>query len=159
MTRTIDTQSFSFLAILNQKFERSEKKLPKFAHPITSLQADGNCEEIRIDYNSIAVEEGSNCRYDSFRFDLGGTLTPRRCSCYGEGCWSEFDYEDDYFYGDSDADSIGPETLRVDSNTFTFYFQSDGSVANGHVIVDWECVRFSTTTTTSTTTSTTTPRK
>ena len=35
---------------------------------------------------------------------------------------------------------LGPDTFSVESNTFTFYFDSDNSYANGHVVFDWECV-------------------
>ena len=126
------------------------------------VQAESSCEEINIQYRSIGVELDSDCDYDSFRFSWTGahglTVTPGRCSCFGDGCYSNFDYEDYYFEGETNLHMIGPDSLSVDSNTFTFYFESDSSIANGHVVIDWECVRYSTTTSTTTTTTTTTSR-
>ena len=63
------------------------------------VQAASNCEEIKIQYRSVAVE--LDCGFDSFRFGWAGAngvnVTPGRCSCFGDGCSSSFDYVDDYF--------------------------------------------------------------
>ena len=125
------------------------------------VQADSTCEEIEISYRTIAVEPSwPFCGYDSFRFGWAGVngfdVTPGRCSCFGGGCFSEFDGIEEYFGGRSDASTLGPDTFSVDSNNFTFYFESDHSGAKGHVGFDWECVRYRTTTTTTTTTRRTT---
>ena len=122
------------------------------------VQADNNCEQIKIEYRSVEVEIGITCQFDSFRFDLAGTITPGGCGFFGES-WNyledNFDYAAYADYVNLTEFLIGPDTMEVNSNTFTFYFQSDGSVANGHVIIDWECVRYQTTTTTTTTTTST----
>ena len=56
------------------------------------VQADSTCEEIKIEYRSVAVEDGSNgCNSDVFRFGWpngpkGFDVTPGRCGCFGDGC-------------------------------------------------------------------------
>ena len=109
----------------------------------------------RLKYRSIAVEEHSHCGLDSFHFEWigndGRTQTPVRCGCLGDGCDSSlvdddygYDYIFEYDFDDSYYDSealVGPDRLSVNSNNFTFYFQSDESTGKGHVVLDWECVK------------------
>ena len=99
----------------------------------------------RLKYRSIAVEQDSSCYFDSFHFEWigndGESVTPERCDCFGDGCDSSLidpDYSDDYY--DSDY-RLGPDRFSVDSSNFTFYFESDSSIDNGHVVFDWECVK------------------
>ena len=128
--------------------------------------ADSSCSQIEIQYRSVAVEPVSDCSYDSFGLGWSGPngfdITPGRCGCFGDGCSGSFNYDnfDDYFaqYFEDQTDVmledlLGPDNMSVDSNTFTFYFQSDLLTANGHVIIDWQCLT-PTTTTPITTTST-----
>ena len=131
------------------------------------VQASSSCTEIQIQLRSVVTE--LYC-FDFFRFGWTGTngsfdITPARCSCFGDGChYEKVDYEDysySYFshYVESGqvAEWIGPDSLTVDSNMFTFYFRSDAynSLEDSHIIFDWECVKYSTTTTTTATTTTT----
>ena len=111
------------------------------------VQADSSCKAIKINYRDIAVEAAyyDNCDYDAFRFGWSeGTsdllISPPRCNCFGDGCGH--DYLDDNFddYTDKLEVHLGPTEFSVNSNTFTFFFESDGSIANGHVVLDWECV-------------------
>ena len=133
------------------------------------VQADSSCQEIIVNYRSVAVEYGNRCVYDSFRFGWTGSngfdVTPGRCSCFGDGCDFNLDYDDYYddYYNDEyeytifqSDEAIGPDSFSVNSNTFTFYFKADSSIDGGHVIIDWECVEQATTTTDFTTTPTTT---
>ena len=54
------------------------------------VQAEPSCEEIRINYRSVAVESSRGCYFDSFRFGWIGTngfdVTPPKCHCFGDGC-------------------------------------------------------------------------
>ena len=115
-----------------------------------TVKADSSCEEIKISYRSVQVEQEDDCDYDSFRFGWtgakGSILTKEKCSCYADGC------DPKRGFPWSDKNMLGPESFLVDSNTFTFYFKSDQSSASGHVILDWECSRQRTTTSTTTTT-------
>ena len=127
------------------------------------VQASSSCSEIRIQLRSVATE--MYCNSDFFRFGWTGTngsfdTTPARCGCFGDGCYYKDNYSDyayyyfmDYVESGQIAESIGPDSLTVNSNTFTFYFKSDAyiSIINSHIIFDWECVKYSTTTTTTTT--------
>ena len=101
----------------------------------------------RLKYRSIAVEQESDCIYDSFNFEWigndGPSLTQERCDCFGDGCdhdLIDLNYSYEYSYYDSEA-LLGPDRFFVDSSNFTFYFQSDYSEANGHVVFDWECFK------------------
>ena len=115
------------------------------------IQADGSCEAIQIKYRSIAVEfGGETCRYDSFRFGWTGSdgfdVTPGRCNCFGDGCDTELDIGVVHWWNDdSTTPIVGPNCFSIDSNNFTFYFKTDHSIHDGHVIFDWECVERGTT--------------
>ena len=123
------------------------------------VQASTSCAEIKVQLRSV-VTEPAGCSYDFFRFGWAETITPARCGCFGDGCRSEFSYDQYYFvdyiasgFEDYINEMIGPDSFTIDSNTFTFYFKSDHySPESGHVAFDWECVRYTTTTTTTTTT-------
>ena len=129
------------------------------------VRANPFCAEIQIQYQSVATEP--DCDYDFFRFEWGETITPARCGCFGNGCRSKFKDQENYFvdYMEGNEDymdeMIGPNSLTVHSNTFTFYFKSDDYYSSGHVAFNWRCVRYgsrtTTTTTTTTTATTTTP--
>ena len=58
----------------------------------------------------------------------------------------------EYVFYDAYDHIIGPDEFSVNSNSFTFFFRSDGIKERGHVMFDWECVRYSTTTEAPTTT-------
>ena len=135
------------------------------------VQAAPSCGEIKIKYRSIAVEGEDDCSNDNFRFGwetaTGFEVTEPKCSCFGDGCDSglitEYMYygntirEEVEFYGYYE-ENIGPDSLTVNANAFTFFFHADRYYFAGHVILDWECVRHTTTTTADyTTTTTTTP--
>ena len=134
------------------------------------VQADRNCQTIRINYQSIMVEAATTCELDSFRFGWSGStgfeVTPARCYCFEEGCDSATlfydsqygDQYDDYYPYEFDeiyAESLGPDSFTINSNSFTFFFRSDHVASNGHVVFDWECVDSEPTTTSSATPSTT----
>ena len=121
------------------------------------VQAEPSCEEIQINYRSVAVESSGGCYYDSFRFGWTGTngfdVTPPRCDCFGDGCSSVITHGSyEFAFHEANAANIGPDSVTVNANTFTFFFYSDYSRAQGHILLDWECVRYATTTATPTTT-------
>ena len=134
------------------------------------VQADSSCSEIKISYRSIAVMapyDYDYCVYDGFRFswtdnDTGDlSVTPLRCNCFGDGCSHEnffeyFDYANNNNYYDYHDQHLGPEELTINSNSFTFYFETNVHWESGHVILDWDCGDTPTTTTTTTTTTSTT---
>ena len=157
---------------------RGEIRLENYTDNTTCkhvVQAEQSCTEIRINYRSVAVEEEEDCGYDSFRFGWTGTngfdVTPSKCHCFGDGCSTllTYEYENSYYdytstyeyeFGNDHAANIGPDSITVNANTFTFFFRSDSSIDQGHVILDWECVGQNdyTTTTRTTTLGTTTTR-
>ena len=120
------------------------------------VQAVPSCAEIRINYRSVAVEQpdyvDGNCYFDNFGFGWTGAngfdVTPPRCYCFGDGCSTlltglggTWRFDDQY------AAKLGPDSFTIDANSFTFFFHSDDSIEQGHVVLDWECVRETTTTT------------
>ena len=137
------------------------------------VQAEVTCEEIEIKYRSVAVENwlvDMGCDLDSFRFGWIGTsgfeFTPPTCNCFGDGCDSKFYYEETYdfypytytntgFFTDEHAAAFDSDSLLINSNNFTFFFQTNSRYKEGHVFFDWECVRYATTTETTTSTTTT----
>ena len=112
------------------------------------VQADSSCQAIKITYQSIAVEPHfyDDCANDGFRIGWTGTnelnVSPPVCNCYGDGCEREDnELHDDFWYYEEYAEKhLGPTEYSVNSNTFTFFFKSDGSFSDGHVLLDWECV-------------------
>ena len=130
------------------------------------IQAHSRCSEIKIQYRSVGVEPNAKCIYDSFHFGRnsgnGFEVTEPACKCFGDGCqtsgvylWDDYDLTNYFQDFDQNSDYVFDlETFVVDSNTFTFYFKSDGSLSGGHVIIEWECPEGPTTTTTTTTTTT-----
>ena len=137
------------------------------------VDAKSNCKEIEVRYRSVAVEPDVACEFDFFRLRWPGwnglemvdglAGTPPMCDCAGDGCASSLDFDhytsymEDYpeDYENLDFQENGfTENLRIDANTFTFFFGSDDSIHDGHVHLEWECVDFHTTTTTTTTTTT-----
>ena len=121
------------------------------------VQADSSCEQIRIQYRNVAVEDSHICELDSFRFgwtdNNGFQVTPARCSCFGDGCDGQFLESYSYFYYTTerydleyDQSLLGPNTFVLNSNSFTFYFTADYNTEKGHVIFDWECVEAASTT-------------
>ena len=149
---------------------RGEITLDKYSTKLRCLhvvQADSSCSEIKISYRNIAVMTEWDlpiCTYDGFRFGWGDEVTPLRCNCFGDGC--SHDTMSEYFnsakyYG---HDYLGPNEFTINSNSFTFYFESGTQYNwnekgesvefswNGHVVLDWECVARVTTTVSTTTT-------
>ena len=170
----VNAQCSSQVSSLGGSFEvtnngsRGEIRLENYTNSINCkhvVQAELSCAEIRIKYRSIAVEEEGNCGFDSFRFGWTGTngfdVTPPKCSCFGDGCslvlYEYYDSEGMSYnsFGDY-AGLIGPDSITVNANTFTFFFQSDYGYDQGHVILDWECDGHNDYTTTTTTTPLTT---
>ena len=112
------------------------------------VQADNSCEAIKISYESIAIEPSydDSCDYDGFRIGwtegTNSLTTPARCNCFGGGCDHDyfgihFDYD---HYEDLAEEHLGPAEYSVNSNTFTFFFKSDNSLAKGHAVLNWECI-------------------
>lgn len=73
------------------------------------IVAEESCSAIRVSYQSIAVQDGYKCNFDSFRFGWSGStgfkVTPPRCDCFGDGCnsytyygavWSDMSYDYPY---------------------------------------------------------------
>ena len=111
------------------------------------VQADSSCEEIQINYQSVAIEPHPLCEFDSFRFGWtradGFDVTPGRCSCFGEGCFTDLEYYDygpQNNIGDTDEAMLGPDSFSIKSNSFTFYLKTDNMMDVGHIIFNWECV-------------------
>ena len=140
---------------------------PIDAHCRHVVQAVNNCKKIVVKYRSFSVERDTYaanlCGRDAFGFEWadanGSNVTPPMCDCYGDGCKSnldfdEGDYSEEYFanyWGTSGKDV--PDGFSIDTNTFTFYFSSDGNGGTypganpgGHVILDWQCVDTTTST-------------
>ena len=122
------------------------------------IQADSSCQEIKINYQSVAVESELDCDFDYFRFgwtgETGFEVTPPRCHCFGDGCQSMAiaydlvdyysvtdDYVDNYTFDNFTQFEIGGDGLVINSNSFTFFFESDFTIDGGHVMFDWECVK------------------
>ena len=70
-----------------------ELKLENYPNDIKchhKIQADESCSAIRVSYSSIAVQDGYQCKADSFRFGWPGStgfhVTRPRCDCFGDGC-------------------------------------------------------------------------
>ena len=107
-----------------------------------------DCSNIIISYVDIAVEVGfsynydtqsryPHCDYDNFWFEVNGNrITDKNCYCHGEGCvWHEIPgqwFEQEDYFGDS-------AEIEINSDSFTFAFQSDGSKDGGHIIFYWQC--------------------
>ena len=121
---------------------------------------DSSCQEIKINYQSVAVESELECEFDNFRFGWpspnGFEVTPPRCHCFGDGCQSTAiaydlvdyysvtdDYVDNYIFNNMTqiGGNVGEDGFSFNSNTFTFFFKSDWIIDGGHVIFDWECVK------------------
>ena len=135
------------------------------------VQAYPECTEIQINFRSVAVEGYHNCLFDSLRLGWVGNngfqVTQPQCYCVGDGCdsllvngytYNYNDYSNNYEFYEDELTKFGPDSLLVDANSFTFFFQSDMNISEGHVILEWECVSEAATTTTDyeTTTATTT---
>ena len=128
--------------------------------------AADSCSAITVSYRDIAVEAcGIGCECDQFRFGWtpeGGNTelqSTSNCHCnHAESCdthvlpesfwngestsdtWSTLgEYEEAYpnRYGEQQLKNDG---FSVNTNRFKFYFFSDGSWYNGHVVLDWACV-------------------
>ena len=151
-----------------------EISLEKYPYEISckhDVHANNSCSMIKISYRSISVMMDYSvdyCFFDGFRFGWTDNetgefnVTPTRCNCFGDGCdlpkfALDFDYANNNNYYDNYQDQhLGPEEITINSNSFTFYFETTIYADGGHVILDWECVEPPTTTTTTTTTEPTT---
>ena len=144
---TINNGSRGQVKLLNYPFGANCKHV---------VQADSNCSKIKINYRDVAVEnhDSSTCFEASFWFEANGSnVTPAQCHCFGDGCFENGLEYYDYFeypyswtpFGEFDVTHEvhleGSDEILIDSNSFTFYFESDFYVnKGGHVVFDWECV-------------------
>ena len=113
------------------------------------VQADNSCRAIKVKYRSVAVEPATfeSCNRDGFQIGwFEGTenfITSASCNCYGDGCdqgglnfdGTSYDWFFDY-YGNYAEEQLGPTEFTVNSNTFSFFFNSDDFVSHGHVVFD-----------------------
>ena len=112
------------------------------------ITAASSCEAIEVRYRSVAVEKCCDYAQLGYSGFSGLKLSPEIRNCYGDACqnWpSNFGY----------AIPGTRDVFFVDGNSFNFYFYSDGTIRNGEVIMDWNCIDEYATTTTATTTTTT----
>ena len=111
------------------------------------VQADNSCEAIKISYESILIEPAlyDFCEFDGFRFGwtecANNLTTPARCNCFGGGCDDGAHYYmKPWDYDDYVEEQLGPTEFSINSNTFTFFFKSDGYLSYGHAVMNWECI-------------------
>jgi len=138
--------------------------------------AADSCSAITVTYRDIAVEScGVGCECDQFRFGWtpeGGNeelQSTSNCHCNHEQSCDTYVVPDSFWNGeDTDFSTLGEyeeqypnrygdhqlknDGFSVNTNRFKFYFYSDSSWYNGHVVLDWACVEDDVTTDAMTTT-------
>jgi hypothetical protein len=108
--------------------------------------ADPTCEEIEINYTSAFLEKCSDCHCDTLwiSYNNENNRYENQCGCIGDACVhdfypGEYDGEYEYDYSDYDYYAWKDSSQDVAGNKFRFNMQSDGSVRNGDIRVEWRC--------------------